>query len=295
MDFGKHGTFYIRNGWISKGINVLDGGNETIFSPKNMEKAIDTLGLGQAMIISLRYWLDVFDITREDRENSEIVKKFTEFGEKIKEEDRYLERKGTLWLLHYKLASNKDSATTWYWFSNIFNQKEFNDEVFIQKLKLYIFEKGKKRVSDNTLRKDYLCLKNTYLYENNIDADGNIEDAISSPLRELKFITRLESNKMYLKNKVNIGEIAPEIFYYTIIDKLPNEVNQISLEDLTYKECSPGKIFNLNMNDVYDMTSILENKKYIKVNRKYGNNYIEIFERDKEKILSNYYSNNKID
>jgi hypothetical protein len=72
MDFGKHGTFYIRNGWISKGINVLDGENEAIFSPKHMEKAIDTLGLGQAMIISLRYWLDVFDITREYRENNEI-------------------------------------------------------------------------------------------------------------------------------------------------------------------------------------------------------------------------------
>ncbi|WP_132995103.1 DUF4007 family protein [Sporanaerobacter acetigenes] len=295
MDFGRHGTFYIRNGWISKGINVLDEGDKTIFSPKNMEEAIDKLGLGQAMVVSLRYWLDAFGITEETRENNEVAKEFTEFGRKIKEKDRYLERKGTLWLLHYKLATNKDNATTWYWFFNKFNQREFDDEIFIQKLGTYISEEGEKPVSENTIRKDYLCLKNTYLYENNINKNENIEDAISSPLRELKLITNSGNNKMYMKNKINIEEIAPEIFYYIVLDRLPTQVNQISLEDLTYKENFPGRIFNLNMNDVYDMTNILENKEYIKVNKKYGNNYIEIFERDKEKILNNYYSNNKID
>jgi len=295
MDFGRHGTFYIRNGWISKGINVLDEGDKTIFSPKNMEEAIDKLGLGQAMVVSLRYWLDAFGITEETRENNEVAKEFTEFGRKIKEKDRYLERKGTLWLLHYKLATNKDNATTWYWFFNKFNQREFDDEIFMRKLEIYISEEGEKPVSENTIRKDYLCLKNTYLYENNINKNENIEDAISSPLRELKLITNSGNNKMYMKNKINIEEIAPEIFYYTIIDRLSDQVNQISLEDLTYKENFPGRIFNLNMNDIYDMTNILENKDYIKVNKKYGNNYIEIFERDKEKIQNNYYSNNKID
>lgn len=295
MEFGRHGTFYIRHGWISKGINVLDEGDKTIFSPKNMEKAIDKLGLGQAMVVSLRYWLDVLGVTEETRESNEVVKKFTDFGRKIKEKDRYLERKGTLWLLHYKLATNKDNATTWYWFFNKFNQREFDDEIFMRKLEIYISEEGEKTVSENTIKKDYLCLKNTYLYENNINKNENIEDTISSPLRELRLITNKGSEKTYIKNKINIEEIAPEIFYYTIIDRLSDQVNQISLEDLTYKENFPGRIFNLNMNDIYDMTNILENKDYIKVNKKYGNNYIEIFERDKEKILNNYYSNNKID
>ena len=43
------------------------------------------------------------------------------------------------------------------------------------------------------------------------------------------------------------------------------------------------------------MLNILENKNYIKINRKYGDNYIEILERDTEKILNNYYSNTKLD
>lgn len=296
MEFGKHETFYLRNGWISKAINVLEKEeNKSIFSPKNMGKAIDKLGIGRAMVVSLRYWLDVFDITKEDRENNEIIKKFTDFGEILKDEDRYLERKGTLWLLHYKLATAKEKATTWYWFFNIFKLNEFDDEIFINNLKEYIYQNGNKKVSDNTLKKDYLCLKNTYLYESYVNGNRDIEDIISSPLRELKLITNMGKRKTYFKTKGNINEIAPEIFYYTTIHEIPKEVNQVSIEDLTYKEKFPGKVFNLNMNDIYDIVSTLENKNYVKINRRYGSSYIEIIERNEKGILSNYYSNYKID
>ena len=118
---------------------------------------------------------------------------------------------------------------------------------------------------------------------------------ISSPLKELKLIVISTNNNKYIKNKGNLDEIAPEIFYYTIIKSLGDEIKQVSIKDLAYKECLPGKIFNLNINDVYEMLNILESKNYIKINRKYGDNHIEILERDLEKILSNYYSNTKLD
>lgn len=296
MEFGKHRTFYIRNGWISKGISILEDENQkAIFSPKNMEYAIDLLGIGKDMVGSLRYWLDVFGITYERKGNNEVIKELTEFGKLIKNHDRYLERKGTLWLLHYKLATAKEKATTWYWFFNIFNYNEFDDDIFIQKLEDYIYRNSDKKISINTLKKDFLCLKNTYLFENYSNQSINIEEMISSPLKELKLIVISTNNNKYRKNKGNLDEIAPEIFYYTIINSLGNEIKQVSIEDLAYKECLPGKIFNLNINDVYEMLNILESKNYIKINRKYGDNHIEILERDLEKILSNYYSNTKLD
>ena len=49
------------------------------------------------------------------------------------------------------------------------------------------------------------------------------------------------------------------------------------------------------MNDIYDIVSTLENKNYVKINRRYGSSYIEIIERNEKGILSNYYSNYKID
>lgn len=296
MNFGKHGTFYLRNGWISKAINILEEKeNAAIFSPKNMGEAIDKLGIGRAMVVSLRYWLDVFNITKETRENNEIVKEFTDFGKILRDYDRYLERKGSLWLLHYHLAISEEEATTWYWFFNEFNLNEFNDEIFIVRLKEYVNQNRDKEVSENTLKKDYLCLKNTYLFENSRGDARDMEEIISSPLRELKLITNLGNRKRYLKNKGNINEIAPEVFYYTILHQLPEGVIQISMEDLVYKEKFPGKIFNLDMNDIYDMANILENKNYIKFNRRYGGDYIEIIETNKENVLEIYYLDYKID
>jgi hypothetical protein len=296
MEFGKHGTFYIRNGWISKGINVIENEDKkTIFSPKHMEYAIDCLGIGQAMVASLRYWLDVFGITYEKKENNEIIKEFTEFGKFIKEKDRYLERKGTLWLLHYNLANKKEEATAWYWFFNVFNYNEFDEALFIQKLEDYIYQNSYKKISVNTLKKDFLCLKNTYLFENYDNHNTDFEEMISSPLKELKLITVSTNNNMYIKNKGNLNEIAPEIFYYTIIVKLGDEIRQVSIDDIAYKEGFPGKIFNLSINDVFEMLNVIESKNYIKINRKYGDNHIEILERDVKKVLNNYYSNKKLD
>ena len=299
MNFGKHGTFYLRNGWISKAINILEdeknAANAAIFSPKNMGDAIDKLGIGKNMVVSLRYWLDVFDITSESRENNEVIKELTSFGGIIRDYDRYLERKGSLWLLHYNLAIAEEEATTWYWFFNIFNLNEFNDEIFLDKLKEYIYLDGNKEVSENTLKKDYLCLKNTYLFENSRGDIRDMEEIISSPLRELKLITNLGNRKRYIKSKGNISEIAPEIFYYTVLHQLPKGVRQVTIEDLTYKEKFPGKVFNLSMTDIYDMVNILEGKNYIKFNRRYDGDYIEIIETNKENILENYYSDYKID
>ena len=122
-----------------------------------------------------------------------------------------------------------------------------------------------------------------------------MEEIISSPLRELKLITNLGNRKKYIKNKGNINEIAPEIFYYTVLHQLSEGVRQVTIEDLTYKEKSPGKIFNLSMTDIYDMVNILEGKNYIKFNRRYDGDYIEIIETNKKNILENYYSDYKID
>lgn len=46
--------------------------------------------------------------------------------------DRYIEELGTLYLLHYRLASNKADATAWYYFFNEFNMSEFTRDDFVE-------------------------------------------------------------------------------------------------------------------------------------------------------------------
>lgn len=296
MNFAKHGTFYIRNGWLRKALMAITNDeNASIFSPANTGQAIDELGIGRVMVTSLRYWLDVLELADERKGANGIIHTLTEFGSQIFKYDQYLERKGTLWLLHYKMATSEEKATTWYWFFNEFKFQEFDETEFIDELNQFANKFGSKDVAESSLKKDFLCLKNTYLFSNSIKIDDDIEEAISCPFRELRLLSQVNSKKIFRKNRPNINELAPEVFYYSILDKLSDEVNQVSIEDIAYKNKMPGKVFNLTLNSVYELLHGLENKKYIKVNKKFGHNFIEIIERDKSKILKSYYSNHYMD
>lgn len=55
MRFRAHETFFIRKGWLSKGMKYVKIKND-IFVAKD-ENPMDLLGIGSNMVKSLRYWL----------------------------------------------------------------------------------------------------------------------------------------------------------------------------------------------------------------------------------------------
>ena len=55
MKFRAHETFFIRKGWLSKGMKYMDA-REDVFISKD-ENPMDVLGIGANMVKSLRYWL----------------------------------------------------------------------------------------------------------------------------------------------------------------------------------------------------------------------------------------------
>lgn len=55
MKFRAHETFFIRKGWLYKGIRGVDA-NAGVFIDKK-ENPMDILGMGSNMVKSLRYWM----------------------------------------------------------------------------------------------------------------------------------------------------------------------------------------------------------------------------------------------
>ena len=108
MKFRAHETFFIRKGWLSKGMKYIQNRPDVFVSKK--ENPMDVLGIGSNMVKSLRYWLQTVGLTTEPHTGRRI-QNFTELGHIIYNHDRYIEELGTLFLLQYKLASNKDDAT----------------------------------------------------------------------------------------------------------------------------------------------------------------------------------------
>ena len=78
MQFRRHDTFYIRKGWINKGIKNLKK-HDDLFSNKELYPT-DLLGIGANMVKALRYWLQAIDLTEETSIKGKIHQVLTDFG-----------------------------------------------------------------------------------------------------------------------------------------------------------------------------------------------------------------------
>ena len=136
MKFRGHESFFIRKGWLHKGLKHVRN-DDRIFIAKDRNPT-QVLGIGTNMVKSLRYWMQAVGLAEELRENNVTVQRLTNFANIVWEYDKYLEEEGTIWLIHYNLATNNDLATTWYWFYNEFNVKEFTKDDFVNSLNSYI-------------------------------------------------------------------------------------------------------------------------------------------------------------
>lgn len=131
MKFRAHDTFYIRKGWLYKGLKNVTKDKFVFMGTVN--KPMDVLGIGANMVKSLRYWLQATGLTYEPT-GTKRFQKLTDFGEIVYNEDKYMEEMGTLWLLHYHISSNKELATAWYFFFHLFELSEFTQEDFMEEI-----------------------------------------------------------------------------------------------------------------------------------------------------------------
>ena len=291
MKFRAHETFFIRKGWLSKGMkNVID--NPTVFIDK-MNNPMDVLGIGANMVKSLRYWLQVTGLTEEGK-GKVREQRLTELGACIYEYDRYLEELGTLYLVQYKLATNLENATAWYYFFNHFNMSEFSKEDFILQLQKYIAEKDSKENKGHAVRSledDFNCIINTYLprYKSNptrVSAENNID----CPLGELGLVD-LVTKKSYRKAMPGIKTINPWIALAVITDQSKGK-KEIALNSLLVDECSIGKVFNLDALGLLEVLRAIEKLGEIKVIRTAGLDVVQFHnQRTFMECVEYYYSN----
>ncbi|KNZ41724.1 DUF4007 family protein [Acetobacterium bakii] len=274
MKFKGHETFYIRKGWLYKGLkNVKD--QPTVFINK-VENPMDVLGIGSNMVKSLRYWLQAVGLTKEAKARIR-EQSFTSLAEIIWENDRYLEEIGTLWLLHYSLATNKDNATAWYYFFNEFKLSEFQKEDFAQMLDNFVKIEYDSVVAKTSLEDDFTCIINTYVSRHKVNPDKVLpESNIDCPFGELGLIDLVDKKeRIYRKAQPRKNMLHPLIVYAIILDQSDGK-KQIRITDLLIEKCNVGKVLNL---DVVSLTAYLyqiAQMGHIKVNRTAGLDVINI-------------------
>lgn len=269
MKFRAHDTFFIRRGWLSKGMRCVRA-KEDIFVAKD-ENPMDILGIGANMVKALRYWLQAVGLTEESR-SGKRVQKLTDLGIRVYNNDRYIEELGTLYLLQYKIATNRHEASAWYFFFNEFHLSEFSKDDFVEALQKYIKMSGDcEDVAIRSLNDDFSCIINTYLPRSKSNPGKvNPESNIDCPFGELGLVDILnKSKKTYKKSTPLVSKINPWVALAVIMENA-NKRKEISLNELLTAPCNIGRVFNLDSIAMLDLLFTIERLGEIKINRTAG-------------------------
>lgn len=176
--FGRHETFPLRYGWLTKGFEAVKQEPDIFSRP---EHAMVELGVGRNMVNAIHYWLQASRMV----DFGEGLAQPTEIGETLLGEggDRYLEDEATLWIIHWLLASNAELATSIYWFFNHFAMTRFDGEEVLRSLGDFIAHELQSSRSQSTLKSDVSTLLRLYAPE-----VGRSDEHLDSPLASLQVL-----------------------------------------------------------------------------------------------------------
>ena len=273
MKFRAHDTFFIRKGWLSKGLkNVI--ADPDVFVRKDINP-MDTLGIGANMVKAMRYWLQAVGLT-EEPQSGRRSQRVTELGNVIWENDKYMEEMGTMWLLHYCLAKNRSEATAWYYFFNGFKPTEFTREDFLVHIKKYLLENDRD-IAESSIEGDYNCILGTYLPRikttpNRVTPEENID----CPLGELGLIDIVDRKKRLYKKSQPKKDTLPPLILLAVILAQARGARSVRISSIQNDECNAGKIFNLDVIILTNLLYKIELMGHIKVNRTAGLDVVDI-------------------
>lgn len=210
--FGRHETFPLRFGWLTKGFRVWSEENDLF----EQEEATVKLGVGKNMVTAIRYWMLATRVAQIGPAGFQP----SDLGHRIFDEDGwdpYLEDDATLWLLHWLLASNPAEATALFWFFNRYHKPEFTGLELQQALKIFVAENLSVRVSDATLKNDVALLLRMYQPSMTSRAIA-LEESLDSPMATLGLIRPLPGTKYHESLPETRDALPPAIFGFAVAE-----------------------------------------------------------------------------
>lgn len=259
--FSGHETFPMRYGWLKKAYDAVEATeteeeNKYIFG----EGAIASFGVGKNMVASIRHWARVAGVVEEPQGSSVI--KTTALGRLLFGSgglDPYMENPATLWLIHWQLAA-RPTKTTWFWAFNHYPSLTFEREHLVKGLARLAKDRGWSRVAAATLKNDVACFIRTYVAAQPTGQSGK-DDALESPLTELGLIKatgKRDGFRFVRGEKSSLGE---GVFAYALINfwsSYSARSSTLSFEAIAHEPGGPGRVFQLDENDVADRLAVIE-------------------------------------
>ncbi|MCS7059707.1 MAG: DUF4007 family protein [Anaerolineae bacterium] len=256
LPFGGHEKFTFRHSWLKKGLDAVTE-DPLVFG---REDAFVTLGVGKNMATSIRYWgltLGLFCPSAETRRSLASSR----LGKALLAEDGwdpYLEDIGSLWLLHWQLASNQERGLVWYLAFSRYYDVEFRKPTLIEFLKTQLAQRGIE-TTEGMVEREFDVFIHTYVPAQSHKGDG--EESLSCPLVDLSLIRFSQADSVY---RFDIGakpSLPSAVFGYALLEFLAQKTTRqrtITLDECVYSPGSPGQIFKLDESNVMGHLEDLE-------------------------------------
>lgn len=257
LHFSGHETFPLRQMWLKKVCEQvgIDGSlKKSVFTD---DEAITRFGVGKNMVASMKHWALASGVLEEGKDKSCFS--LTELGAKIFADDGwdpYSENAATAWFIHWQLAgerkvslNNKHRSTTWHILFNTYISSDFDNKDIVEHIKKYLLQRGDKSISESTIKRDVeTCVKG---YSPNYSSK-DIEDAAEPMLAELGIIKSAESGKLCFRRGPK-SSLPDGVFDYALImywSCTAEHESSLSLDDITFGQGSPGRVFKLDEESV---------------------------------------------
>ena len=260
----RHGSFYVREGWMEKAINIIADNKESgsIF---RKEVGVANLGIGAMMVPSLKYWMVASNII------DERTSCFTSFGELLLKYDRYLEYDFSWWMIHQHLVCNFKDSPVFNITFNYFRKGNFTKDDLVDFLAQFMKEHDYECGNEKYISDDASILINSYL-KGKIE---NPEDNKISPFAKLELLKRTSDDK-YEFSMPRRDKLSYLAVYACLIKAMEEGKESINIDDLSEVENNPMKVFNLDKNSFYLYLNDMKEAGLITINKTAGLNMIYI-------------------
>lgn len=252
--YSGHETFPCRYAWLPKVVSAL-AKDTLLFTDE--DRAMIELGVGKNMVRAIRFWTETASVAeRRDHTGHRV----TTFGRELLGEkglDPYMEDSQTLWLLHWKLATQyEEPLFAWDFMFNRWQEPEFTRTLllraFAQETHL-----EKKALSTATLSHHIDTFIHTYVPTQGTKTDV-MEENLDCPLVELNLIRRVgerdadatggRRETIYAFRHEPKPEIGTALFLYVLADffhrRHPHE-STLSFRQVATGHGSPGAVFKM--------------------------------------------------
>jgi hypothetical protein len=252
FEYGRHETFAVRYGWLSKGLSRMESSANGFQAD---EAAIVDLGLGSRMVKSLRYWLEasgIGEMRTGTHEGQGRELHTSDLGRVIYDRDPSMEYPATWWFVHLKLAGRERSV--WAWFFNDFRERIFDRPGCVDASIRHLLLNAANEPSLSAGQRDIACVLSAYAMVSTGEPPDP-EDGTLSPLRDLGLVLRHEDTGRFEKTRP-LDEVPVEVFLACASAQARSFDQQtLSTGDLLGRRGGPGTVLGLAGNEIEELAS----------------------------------------